>query len=349
LHLARTLANLGARVIVADAAATNPSAVDTLRAAGGDAHFIPTDLDSNVSLAQLAAEVERNWGPAEVVIWPPLATFANPLLSLSVAEWDAIVTHSLRRAYITTQMFLSGFVSRGSGTLLSLVVPEIQPGLAVVAAVQNGLLAFHQALAAEFRSTGVRVLTLALRLDTPAEDASRAAARLLLAPDAPSDRALVHVDEVLAWSGGDSTQAAGKDPAAHLMEAIALSQQLAGLLLDTDAEFDRLPVGLRPMARGNFMSKVGYRSQDVLRAVSKLSDQLQRLQASHSGTDTEFSVDYPLLVNLLERLRGYYQSFPDDLASPSPDQAHLSHLHRQMSERQALVHNLLLALAAVHE
>jgi hypothetical protein len=192
------------------------------------------------------------------------------------------------------------------------------------------------------------VLTLAHTLDTPAEQVSRAAALLLLVPPSASDTASFAVDEVLARAADTTTAAAERETAATLAEAIVLSQQLAGLLLDTDSEFDRLPVGLRPVARGSFMNKVGYRTQDVLRAVNKLSDQLLRLQASHSGTDTEFSVDYPLLVQLLERLRGYYQSSPGELAALSYNPAHLRHFQRQMSERQALIQNLLLALGTVH-
>jgi NAD(P)-dependent dehydrogenase (short-subunit alcohol dehydrogenase family) len=352
-QVARTLAAAGARLVVADwPADSGLETVDLIRAADGQAHFVQANLDSDTSLARLVEETEAVFGPPEAVIQEAPAVSGGPLLTLMASDWETVVSRSLRRAFLAAQAFMPGLLARGTGTLLGLVMPQVLPGLSAFVAAQHGLLAFNRSLAAEIGPGGVRVVSLGLAPDTPHVSAAHAAAYLLAQPAQADDEGLVQVDTVLARAGFNAGAPASPahitDRAGHLAQAIVLNQQLATMLLDTDVEFDRLPVAVRPMARGVFLSKVGHRSQDVLRAVNKLGDQLLRMQGSHSGTDTEFQVDFPLIADLFERLGAYYRSVADETTRLTPDPVLAGQLRHQMAEREALIQNLLASLTAVH-
>ena len=348
LEVAVAISARGAAVVVADTGRDEgEAAAARLRRAGGRAQFVQANLDDEASLARLQAEAETAFGPVAALILEAPVMTAGPVLSLPAAEWEAAVSRPLRRALMAAQAFLPAMLERRAGTVLALVMPEPQTGLAAFSAAQQGLTGFVRALGAELAPAGVRAIALGLAPSTLPVQAAEAAARLLAQP---GDTTLETANDVLirTSAGATSPEALPIDRAAHLIEAVALSQQLATLLLDTDSEFDRLPVAVRPMARGVFKSKVGYRSQDVLRAVHKLTDQLQRMQASHSATDTEFQVDYPLLAALLERLLGYYQVMPEETARLTDDSALVGDMRHQMAERQALIQKFLRELDAVH-
>jgi NAD(P)-dependent dehydrogenase (short-subunit alcohol dehydrogenase family) len=337
--LADAAGSEGARVVAAQTTAGGPEL-------GKQVEVVESDLDNVAGLAQLAETTQRLFGPPEVVVLETPVLGAETTPPVAAVEWGTAAGRTLRRAWLASQAFLPGMLQRGRGVLLSLVMPDIQPGQAAFAAAQQGLIGLGRALAADVAGSGAHVLTLALPRDAAVATATRAVIYLLAHPEDFALTELLHLEPVLerAEQGGLST---GGDRASRLAQAVALAQQTASLLLDTDSEFDRLPVAVRPLARGAFASKVGYRSQDVLRAVNKLGDQLQRMQASHSGTDTEFDVDYPLLAGIFERLIVYYQAMPEEMARLSGDAALVPQLRRQMAEREALILSLLNRLAEV--
>jgi NAD(P)-dependent dehydrogenase (short-subunit alcohol dehydrogenase family) len=350
-----TLAHLGAQVVVAGEAAEAGAETEAVaQRAGGHVRQIEASLDDEAALSGLAERVREAFGPVDAVLTLPPAPANAPFLTLTAVDWERGAAHGLRRAFLAAQAFLPAMLTRRQGTLLNIVCPQPQAGLTAFSAAQHGVTGLSQSLAAEVAAAGVRVLALATPLHgTPALTAGAAAYVLARLAQALHGE-VVWVDTVLARAGFTAAaEPAGESPptgdrAGSLALAASLGQQVAALLQATDSEFDRLPAAVRPLARGVFMSKVGYRSQDVLRAVHKLGDQLQRMLASHSGVDTEFQVDYPLIADIFERLITYYQAIPDETARLSTDQALLSQLRRQMAERETLIQDLLAALNRLH-
>jgi NAD(P)-dependent dehydrogenase (short-subunit alcohol dehydrogenase family) len=340
-EVARAVLDQGAHVVIAD----DPSESGGQRDTSHRVTFVATDLDSYDALAALVDETRRRFGGVEALVLEP------PELSVAVeapppeADWEALAGRRLRRAWLASRAFLPGMVADGRGTLLGLVVPGFRPGLAAFAAAQHGLMGLLHGLRAEAGGAGVQVLMLAIALDLLPEGAARAAAEVLAQPERFSGEALIEAGVAL-----ERAEAAARDGrAGRLAQAIAVNQQLAGLVLETEAEFDRLPVEVRPMARGGFASKVGYRTQDVVRALTKLGEQLLRIQANHSGTDTEFAVDYPLMAGLLARLLAYYQSLPDEPARLTllGEAEATRPVRRQLAERERVIRELIAVLAEV--
>ena len=353
-HLANTFTHLGARVVVADVAG-EANATAGVSPVDASLWLITTDPDDDTSLSALVEQTRAEFGPVAALIQCVPPASAMPVLDISTAAWDDAVSRSLRRVFRVSQAFLPGMLARRQGAFLNIVYLDAQPGLAAVSAAQHGLAGFTQALAVEAGAQGVRAVALAATTTAAPEQLAGAAAYTLALLLPEFHGAVVSVAAVLeraGFGGGSLAAPPGDTPApdraASLAQALTISQQLASLLMDTDSDFDRLPVAVRPMARGAFLSKVGYRSQDVLRAVHKLGEQIVRMQASHSATDTEFQVDYPRLAGLFERLINYYQAVPDETARFTNDPILLGQLRRQMAERQALIEGLLTALTAVH-
>jgi NAD(P)-dependent dehydrogenase (short-subunit alcohol dehydrogenase family) len=147
--------------------------------------------------------------------------------------------------------------------------------------------------------------------------------------------------------GGSATGQAGPTRADHIAQALALAQQLQAHLVQTDAEFDKLPVFARPLARGGFKSKTGQRLPDFQRAISTLVGHLQRMQATYATGDAEFMVDQPRLAVWLERLVGYYEAVPAETARFTRDAATLSLVRQQTADRVFTIRQLLSHLTAL--
>jgi hypothetical protein len=135
------------------------------------------------------------------------------------------------------------------------------------------------------------------------------------------------------------------DRSARLRQALDLAGQIQTGLLQTDAEFDRLPICARPLAHGGFQSKTGRRLQDGLKTVAKLTEQLQRMQSYHAVGDAEYAVDLPRLRDWLTRLAAYYDDVPAQTARFTRDAATLEWVAQQSEARAAAARQLLALLA----
>lgn len=115
--------------------------------------------------------------------------------------------------------------------------------------------------------------------------------------------------------------------------ALRLCGRLEAILAETAADFERLPIFIRPLARSGFKGKAGQSLQDWQRTASGLRTAVELGQP----------VDAPRLQGLLEKLIGYVQGVPAETARFTKDQALLA----QVSERMVSYEADLRALAAV--
>lgn len=260
-------------------------------------------------------------------------------------------------AYIASKQGIAGFTQSLAAEVVGrgVSVAALDPGLVDT----PGLRALAPGLAPRLGLSPEQFLSLSVHRAypslMPAEHAAAAAVYLIarLARDYHGEIAngyevLERAGLLSAAVGGDALPAAPAAPptsrSGNLGQAAALSRQLHAFLLETDSEFDKLPVFVRPMARGGFKSKVGLRVQDSIRAVSKLTEQLQRMQSSHSLVDIEFQVDQTRMADMLRRLQRYYGEMPAEAERFSADASLLSQIQRQAAQRQAVIESLLAAL-----
>ena len=98
------------------------------------------------------------------------------------------------------------------------------------------------------------------------------------------------------------------------------------VLAETDAEFNRLPIFVRPMARNGFKGKAG----------QSLTDWQRRLAALGEG-EARASADLP---ECLEKLAGYYRDVPKETARFTRDAEMLRQVTEVCRQRIGVIERL---------
>jgi len=132
------------------------------------------------------------------------------------------------------------------------------------------------------------------------------------------------------------------EAAPALPRALDRSQKLLKVIADSDAEFNKLPVFVRPLARQSFKAKSGQSVQDWKRSLEVLVEQVE--QAVSGGEDAALRAGLPRLRQLLGKLNVYYHDVPAETGRFTKDAALLAEVQRITNERMELIHDLLLAL-----
>lgn len=130
------------------------------------------------------------------------------------------------------------------------------------------------------------------------------------------------------------------DREAARLEAHSRVERLRGMIGETEAEFGKLPVFVRPMARAGFKKKSGMSLQDWSRALSRLQAQLQ-------GATSGPGFAYSEWRESLEKLGVYYAETPAETARFTKDEQVLGEVRRVAAERLAVIRGLIEALGAL--
>jgi len=127
-------------------------------------------------------------------------------------------------------------------------------------------------------------------------------------------------------------------------QALELVKQLGEVIAATQAEFNHLPVFVRPMARSGFKSKAGQSLQDWTRTLENLaaaaSLTLEQVQGSGSSGLDSLRRGIERLPDDLARLKSYYLGVPAETARFTRDTELLKEVARLTAERVALIDSL---------
>lgn len=165
--IAAALGSAGARLVIVDV--DEPAAASTaadLRAAGIDGIALAADVRDSAGMAALAAEVERDIGPVDVVVANAGVVSNTPLLDTSDEEWRHILDVNLHGVFHTMRAFGAGMTSRGRGSAVivasmsGIIVNTPQPQAAYNAS-KAGAAHLARSLAVEWAAHGVRVNAVA--------------------------------------------------------------------------------------------------------------------------------------------------------------------------------------------
>jgi 3-hydroxybutyrate dehydrogenase len=105
-----------------------------------------------------------------------------------------------------------------------------------------------------------------------------------------------------------------------LSHALDVSKKMVNLILETEAEFNKLPVFVRPMARAGFKNKAGQSMQDWTRLLAELHSLLQRATAGDAAALGQVRAARAGWVDRLTKLVVYYQGVPAETARFTKDQ-----------------------------
>jgi NAD(P)-dependent dehydrogenase (short-subunit alcohol dehydrogenase family) len=164
--IACVFARFGARVAILERdAATGARTADEIRAAGGDALAVPTDVrDRDAVDRALGATLDR-YGAVDVLVNNAGGTFAGSFLEATDKGWDALLRANLTSVLRCTQIVARHMVAQGRGgsivNVVSIEGARAAPGYAAYAAAKAGVINLTQTTALELAPHGIRVNAIA--------------------------------------------------------------------------------------------------------------------------------------------------------------------------------------------
>jgi NAD(P)-dependent dehydrogenase (short-subunit alcohol dehydrogenase family) len=164
--IALAFARFGARVAILEIdPASGERTATEIRAAGGQALAVPTDVrDAAAVDAAVTTTVER-FGGVDVLVNNAGGTFAAPFLESREKGWDALHHANLKSVLYTTHAVGRRLVAQGRGgsiiNVVSIEAVRAAPGYAPYAAAKAGVVSFTQTMALELGLHRIRVNALA--------------------------------------------------------------------------------------------------------------------------------------------------------------------------------------------
>ena len=154
------LASEGARVVIADIQAPEgEAAAAAIRAAGGDAVFVQTDVVQEDQCARLMSAAVSTYGGLHAVVnnvgWFPRATLEETTTDL----WEQVLNVNLRSAFYCCKHAVPYLRAAGGGSIVNIgSINGIQglPNLVAYSAAKGGLLALTRTIAGAYAPERIR-------------------------------------------------------------------------------------------------------------------------------------------------------------------------------------------------
>ncbi|NDJ87901.1 SDR family oxidoreductase [Mycolicibacter kumamotonensis] len=163
----------GARVVVTGRTeAHGTQVVAEIESAGGDALFVPADLEDQSQVQELADRAVERFGGLDVLVNNGAATdLVGPggvdaaLLDLDTARWDAILRGCTTTAVWSSQAALRHMVDGAGGAIVNISSAASTlgtPAMAGYSVAKAGLEALTRSIAVDYAQHGVRANNLVL-------------------------------------------------------------------------------------------------------------------------------------------------------------------------------------------
>ncbi|KUI23713.1 SDR family NAD(P)-dependent oxidoreductase [Mycobacterium sp. GA-2829] len=142
---------------------------DSLAAAAGElgasgatdsVRWFAGDIGNEADVQALVDDVEKHWGAVDAVINNAGIRAHGPIESMTLDNWDAVLTTVLTGAFLTTRAVLPGMRDRRWGRIVNIAGMSGQSGAAgrtPVIAAKAGLIGLTKACAHEAGGSGVTV------------------------------------------------------------------------------------------------------------------------------------------------------------------------------------------------
>lgn len=165
-HYARALAAAGARVTVTDVADAEPVAA-AIRAAGGEALALRTDVTDARATHAMAEETLRRFGRIDVLV-TNAAVFGKLALKrfeeIDSDEWDLVMRVNVRGVFECVKAVAPTMRAQRSGSIVNIASGTAfkgTPGMLHYVTSKGAVLAMTRSLARELGDDGIRVNTMA--------------------------------------------------------------------------------------------------------------------------------------------------------------------------------------------
>jgi NAD(P)-dependent dehydrogenase (short-subunit alcohol dehydrogenase family) len=162
LATARKLAQLGIHVVVVGRnAQRGEKAVDEIRAAGGQADFIPSDLHDVASVRAVAKKaIELGDGHVDILINNVGIFPFGPTHEMTEEQFDRVFSVNVKAPYFLVAELAPLMASKGKGAIVNIstmVADYGAPGMSLYGSSKAAINLLTQTWAAEYGPKGVRV------------------------------------------------------------------------------------------------------------------------------------------------------------------------------------------------
>ena len=155
------LAQSGAKVVVAARRQTEGEAVvQTIKAAGGEAIFVKTDVSQLADNERLVAATLETYGRLDIA-FNNAGTFGiGPLHEQTEEEWDRQIDVNLKGAFFALKTQIPAFLQSGGGSVVfnsSVVAERGMSGASIYSAGKGGVVSLARAAAVEYAPQNIRI------------------------------------------------------------------------------------------------------------------------------------------------------------------------------------------------
>jgi 3-oxoacyl-[acyl-carrier protein] reductase len=163
--IALRLAAEGAKIGIVDWADNGQETAREIERESGQATtFFKADISKEADAKAAVAAVESALGPVDILINNAGITRDGLALTMSEADWDAVLSVNLKGAFLMSKSVLRGMIKRRRGSIVnisSVVGRRGNAGQVNYSAAKAGLLGLTKTLAKEVASRNVRVNAVA--------------------------------------------------------------------------------------------------------------------------------------------------------------------------------------------
>jgi NAD(P)-dependent dehydrogenase (short-subunit alcohol dehydrogenase family) len=161
LASARALATEGARVAIGDVDVGGAGgAVDEIRAAGGDAFSVPTDVTSSSEVEALVARAVERYGRLDVMFSNAGIALGGSAADMTEDDWRRVLDVNLSGVWRAMKFAIPAMVKGGGGSIINSSSVQSSVGFvgwAGYAASKGGINALTTQAAVEYAPMGIRV------------------------------------------------------------------------------------------------------------------------------------------------------------------------------------------------
>jgi NAD(P)-dependent dehydrogenase (short-subunit alcohol dehydrogenase family) len=158
--LAVNFASVGVRVVLLDRSEADAAAsADAVRKAGGEAFVVACDVSDADSVQNAAAVARTAAGPIGILVNNAALLRPGSLDTLSLAEWNALLSVNLTGYFLCSQAFGAGMRERGAGAIVhvaSISGSHPQGSSGAYSVSKAGIVMLSRQIAVEWGPAGVR-------------------------------------------------------------------------------------------------------------------------------------------------------------------------------------------------
>lgn len=148
-ELARALAWLGAKVIIAEIADTGKEVENLIRSEGGEALFIKTDVSDEKNMKSLAEKAFQKYGKVDILVNNAIIFTFGSILDQLPEDWKKVFDVNLIGAILGIKLFLPGMLKRKDGVIVTITSDEGTAYFAPYSASKAALQSLGYSLAGE--------------------------------------------------------------------------------------------------------------------------------------------------------------------------------------------------------